>query len=110
MNKILLSIIALSFIACSSNKSQHSSINSVNVTEQLEKTPEGDMWAYNRHSNESQSLGGSISHYAWTGWTALSGMRTGGDQSTSSTKNVSLVLYFGKNKVLQNYSFRTERF
>lgn len=130
MKFITLITLTLFITACASEKSQHSSINSVNVTDTLvkgkstqaqiietfgtpdiaEKTPEGDMWAYSRHSNESNSVGGSVSHYAWTGWSYLSGVNVGGDQSSSSTKNSSLILYFNKSKVLQTYTFRTERF
>lgn len=130
MKFITLITLTLLLTACASEKSQHSSINSVNVNDTLvkgkstqaqiiesfgtpdiaEKTPDGDMWAYNRHSNESQSVGGGVSHYAWTGLSYFSGVNVGGDKSSSSTKNSSLILYFNKNKILQNYTFRTERF
>lgn len=125
----LLAALILS-VSCSSTTSQ-SKINSLEVSEKLvkgkttqaqvlehfgtpdivEKTPEGDMWAYGRHSNESNSVGGGVSHYitsaALWNW---SGVHVNGDQSSSSTKTASLVLYFSPTKTLKTYTFRTEKF
>lgn len=130
MKLLQITLIALLSISCASKSSQ-SKINSLEVSEKLakgkttqaevlenfgapdivEKTPEGDMWAYNRHTNESGSVGGNVSHYisqaALWNWT---GMSIGGSQSSSSTKTASLVLYFGKDKKLATYTFRIERF
>ncbi len=125
----LLAVLALS-VSCSSSSSQ-SKINSLEISEKLvkgkttqtqvlenfgtpdivEKTPEGDMWAYGRHSNESKSVGGGVSHYitsaALWNWT---GVHLNGEQSSSSTKTASLVLYFSGDKTLKTYTFRTEKF
>ncbi len=126
----LLSIVFFT-VSCSSNNASQTKINSLEVSDRLvkgettqmqvlenfgapdvvEKTPEGDMWAYSRHSNESGSVGGGISHYissaALWNWT---GMHVDGNKSSSSTKTASLVLYFGKNKTLKTYTFRTEKY
>lgn len=131
MKLTTLITIALLTIACSSNKASQSKINSLEVSEKLvkgkttqaqvlenfgapdivEKAPEGDMWAYNRHSNESSSVGGGISHHIYSAalwnWTGVS---IGGDKSTSSTNTASLVLYFDAQKKLRTYTYRTERF
>lgn len=131
MKSIVLLAILIITTACSSNKSAPTKINSLEVSEKLikeqttqaqvlehfgapdivEKTPEGDMWGYNRHANESNSVGGGVSHYissaALWNWT---GVNVSGDQSTSATKTASLVLYFHKNKKLRTYTFRTERY
>ncbi len=117
-------------VACSSNQN-HSKISTLEVSEKLvkgkttqaqvlenfgspdvvEKTPEGDTWGYTRHSSESDSVGGGISHYISSAalWN-FTGMGLGGDKTTSATKTASLILYFDKAKKLKNYSFRTERF
>jgi hypothetical protein len=130
MKIIQITLLALLSISCASKSSQ-SKINSLEVSEKLvkgkttqsqvlesfgapdivEKTPEGDMWGYNRHANESGSMSANVTHYissaALWNWT---GMSLGGGQSSSSTKTASLVLYFGKDKKLATYTFRTERF
>jgi outer membrane protein assembly factor BamE (lipoprotein component of BamABCDE complex) len=130
MKLIQLSLLALLTIACASKSSQ-SKINSLEVSEKLlkgettqsqvleifgapdivEKTPEGDMWGYNRRTNESGSMSANVTHYistaAFWNWT---GIGLGGSQSSSSTQTASLVLYFGKEKKLVTYTFRTERF
>lgn len=131
MKIITLLTIALISVSCSSSKPSQSKINALEVSEKLvkgkttqaqvlesfgapdvvEKTPEGDMWAYNRHANESKSFGGGLVHYAnaaglWN-WT---GAHIGADESTSSTNTASLILYFQKNKLLKTYSYRTEKF
>ena len=128
----IVTLIAIVFfsVSCSSQKSQ-TKINTLEVSEKLvkgkttqsqvlddfgtpdivEKTPEGDMWGYNRYSNENESTGASVSHYISSAalWN-FTGMSVGGDKSSSSTKTASLVLYFNPNKTLRTYTFRTERF
>jgi outer membrane protein assembly factor BamE (lipoprotein component of BamABCDE complex) len=128
----ILTLTALLFLtaACSSDKASHSKINALEVTDKLvkgkttqaqviedfgtpdivEKTPEGDMWAYNRHANESQSVGAGAFHYASVFASTWSGMDVDGRQSSSSTKTASLVLYFNSNKTLRTYTFRTEKY
>ena len=130
MKLLTLSLIALLTVACSTTKDSQSKINALEVSDKLikgkttqtqvlenfgapdivEKTPEGDMWAYNRRANESNSVGGGISHYAYTGFWAWSGINLNGDKSTSSTKTASLVLHFNKSKTLSTYTYRTEKF
>lgn len=123
--------IILVTVACSSQKATQSKINALEVTDKLvkgkttqaqvledfgtpdivEKTPEGDMWAYSRYANESDSVSGGVSHYISSAalWN-FTGMSVGGDKSTSSTKTASLVLYFNSKKTLKTYTFRTEKF
>jgi hypothetical protein len=129
--KFISLILVLTFsVACSSNRPTQSKINALEVTEKLEKgkttqakvledfgtpdivekTPEGDMWAYNRRANESESVGGDVSHYGGYFLSYWSGASLGAESSSSSTKTASLILYFGPNKVLKTYTFRTERF
>ena len=129
----LISLLCLSvlFISCASKNESHSKINSLEVSEKLtknvttqsqvletfgtpdvvEKTPHGDMWGYNRQSSESESSGVAAVHYisstAFWNWT---GIGASSDSSSSSTKTASLTIFFNKNKVLETYSFRTERF
>jgi len=131
MKFITLVCLSLLTVACASQNPSHSKINSLEVSEKLtkgvttqaqvienfgtpdvvEKTPEGDMWGYNRTSGESQSMGASASHYigsaALWNWT---GVGLSADQGSSSTKTASLTVFFNKNKVVSTYSFRTERF
>ncbi|MCM2349951.1 MAG: hypothetical protein NDI69_08010 [Bacteriovoracaceae bacterium] len=126
----LLTVLIIS-VSCSSQKASQTKINSLEISDKLvkgkttqsqvlenfgapdivEKTPEGDMWAYSRHSNESGSVGGGVSHYissaALWNWT---GVHLNGDQSSTSTKTASLVLYFATNKTLKTYTFRTEKY
>lgn len=129
----ILALTSLLFfsIACSSDKPSQSRINSLEISEKLikgkttqtqvietfgapdivEKTPDGSMWAYNRRANESSSLGGGVSHYiAAAGLWNWTGMNVNGEQSSSSTNNASLVLYFGANKTLRTYTYRTEKY
>jgi hypothetical protein len=77
----------------------------------VEKTPEGDMWGYNRHSSESSSVGANVSHYFTSAalWN-LTGASLGGDKSSAATKTASLIMYFNPDKKLRTYSYRTERF
>lgn len=126
----LLSLLLIT-VSCASEKPSQSKINSLEVSEKLvkgkttqaqviesfgtpdivEKTPNGDMWAYNRHANENSSTGAGVSHYiAAAGFWNFTGMSLSGDKSTSSTNTASLVLYFGQSKKLVNYTYRTERF
>lgn len=126
----LISLLVLN-IACSSDKAGQTKINSLEVSDKLvkgkttqaqvletfgspdvvEKTSEGDMWAYSRYSNESDSIGGGVSHYIWdAGLWNLTGFNVSGDKSSSSTKTASLVVYFNKNKTLATYTFRTEKY
>lgn len=131
MKSINLLLLVLITTSCASDKSSQTKINALEISEKLvkgkttqaqvlenfgapdivEKTPEGDMWAYNRHANESKSMGGGVSHYissaALWNWT---GMHVGADQSSSSTNTASLILYFQRNKTLSTYTYRTERF
>ena len=131
MKIVTFLMITVFTVACSSNKASQTKINSLEVSEKLvkgkttqrqvledfgapdvvEKTPEGDMWAYSRYSNESDSVGGGMSHYVSQAalWN-LTGVSVGGDKSTSSTKTASLVVYFNSQKVVQTYTFRTEKF
>lgn len=132
MKLFALVFIALFTVACSSDKAGQTKINALDVSEKLvkgqttqkqvlenfgspdvvEKTPEGDMWAYSRYSNESDSVGGGVSHYISTAasyWN-LTGMSVGGDKSTSSTKTASLIVYFNTKKIVSTYTFRTEKF
>lgn len=130
MKLITLIISALLFVSCAS-KSSESQINMLQVSEKLikgqttqtqvlenfgtpdivEKTPEGDMWAYSRYANESGSVSGGVSHYISSAYLwNFTGVNLGGDQSSSSTKTASLVLYFNNSKTLKTYTFRTERF
>jgi len=128
----LISLICILFfsIACSSTKTSQSKINALEVSDKLikgkttqaqalesfgapdivEKTPEGDMWAYNRRNNESSSVGAGVTHFiraaGWWNWTGAS---ASSDSSSSSTNTASLVLYFSK-KTLTHYSYRTEKF
>lgn len=126
-----LLILSIFIVSCSSQKNSQSKINSVEVSEKLvqgkstqkeiletfgspdivEKTPRGDMWGYTRHASEDSSFGGGISHYvnylSWWNWTGAS---VNGSKSSSSTQTASLVLYFNQQKVLSNYTYRTERF
>jgi hypothetical protein len=131
MRLISIFTIALFTFSCSSNQSSQSKINTLEVSEKLikgqttqaqvienfgapdivEKTPEGDMWAYNRHANESKSMGAGVTHYiAAAGLWNWTGLSMHGDQSSSSTNTASLVLYFGTNKKLRTYSYRTEKY
>lgn len=126
----LISILFLT-VACSSNKASQSKINALEVTEKLqkgkttqaqvlenfgtpdvlEKTPEGDMWAYNRHANESNSIGGGVSHLiASNSLLAWTGLDIGGSSDTSSTKTASLIIWFNKNKTIRTYNFKTEKY
>lgn len=129
-----LSLILITFlaVACSSDKASQTKINALEVSDKLvkgtttqaqvledfgtpdvvEKTPEGDMWAYARRANENSSVGGGITHYISTAasfW-SFAGMNVNGDKSSSSTKTASLVLHFHKNKTLRTYNFRTEKY
>jgi len=131
MKIVTFIMLAVFTVACSSNKASQTKINSLEVSEKLvkgkttqkqvledfgapdvvEKTPEGDMWAYSRYSNESDSVGGGMSHYfsqaaLWN----LTGISVGADKSTSSTKTASLVVYFNSKRVVQTYTFRTEKY
>lgn len=128
----LLTLTAILFltVACSSDKASQSKINALEVTDKLvkgkttqaqviegfgapdvvEKTPEGDMWAYNRHANESESMGAGAYHYASIFASTWTGMSVDGSKSSSSTKTASLVLYFNPNKTVRTYTFRTERY
>jgi hypothetical protein len=127
---ILLSSLFI-LVSCASENPSLSKINSLEVSEKLvkgqttqaqviesfgtpdivEKTPDGDMWAYNRHANENSSSGAGVSHYiAAAGLWNFTGMNVSGDKSTSSTNTASLVLYFGPSKKLRTYTYRTERF
>ena len=131
MKSFFLLSITFFIVSCSTQKDGQTKVNALEVTENLvkgkttqaqaletfgapevvEKSPDGDMWAYNKHSNESQSQGGSISHrvfydYFWR-W---SGVDINADTSTTSTKTASLVLYFNTNKILANYTFRTDKY
>jgi hypothetical protein len=129
--KFIAFISLLLTISCASEKSSQSKINSLEISEKLikgkttqaqvienfgapdivEKSPEGDMWAYNRHANESSSLGGGVSHYiAAAGLWNFTGINVDGEKSSSSTNTATLVLYFGSSKKLKTYSYRTERF
>ncbi|WPU65806.1 hypothetical protein [Peredibacter starrii] len=126
-----LIFIALVTVACSSTEKSQTKINALEINDKLvkgktsqsqvlenfgtpdvvEKTPEGDMWAYSRRSNESSSVGGGISHYiSSAGFWNWTGMNVGGDSSSSSTKTASLVLHFHQDKTLRTYTFRTEKF
>lgn len=130
MKLFILITLAVLSVSCSSSKPSQTKINALEVSDKLvkgkttqakvlenfgapdvvEKTPEGDMWAYNRHANENDSMSAGASHYAsvfLTGWT---GMEIGGSKSTSSTKSASLILYFNAQKTLRTYTFRTEKY
>lgn len=131
MKSFALIIITLFTVSCSSSKPSQTKINALEVTDKLvkgkttqaqvlesfgapdivEKTSEGDMWAYNRQNNESNSTGGGVSNYISSAalWN-FTGMHLGGDKSTSSTNSTSLIVYFNAKKVLRNYTFRTEKF
>lgn len=130
MKLITLITIAFLSVACSSNKAGQTKINSLEVSEKLvkgettqakvledfgapdvvEKTPEGDMWAYSRFANENESVGAGAYHYASIFASTWTGMGLDGSKSSSSTKTASLVLYFNKDKILKTYTFRTEKF
>jgi hypothetical protein len=131
MKIITLTFIAFFTISCSSTKTSQSKINSIEVSEKLikgktsqtqvienfgapdvvERSPEGDMWAYNRRSNEAQSVSTGITHYiAAAGFWNWTGASLDGSKSSDSTHTASLVLYFGKDKKLKTYTYRTERF
>lgn len=125
---VLMSVFTIS---CSSNKPSQTKINALEVSEKLikgktsqkevletfgapdvvEKTPDGDMWAYARHTNESESLGGGVSHYISQAalWN-FTGLSAGGDKSSSSTSSASLVVYFNQQKFVKTYTFRTEKY
>ena len=127
MKLFTLITLAILSVSCSSSKPSQTKINALEVSDKLvkgettqakvlenfgapdvvEKTPEGDMWAYNRHSNENESVSAGAYHHASvfiTGWT---GMDIDGSKSSSSTKSASLVLYFNPKKTLRTYTFRT---
>lgn len=130
MKLITLITLAILTVACSSNKAGQTKINSLEVSEKLvkgqttqakvledfgapdvvEKTPEGDMWAYSRFANERESMGAGAYHYASIFASTWTGMSLDADKSSSSTKTASLVLYFNKDKILKTYTFRTEKF
>lgn len=130
MKFLTIAFIALISVSCSSTKDSQTKINALEVSEKLvkgkttqsqvlesfgapdivEKTSEGDMWAYNRSSSESSSVGASVSRYFSSSWWNWTGVGVSGDQSSSSTKTASLVVHFDKNKTLANYSFRTEKY
>lgn len=131
MKILTIAFIALIFVSCSSTKDSQTKINALEVSEKLvkgkttqaqvlesfgapdivEKTSEGDMWAYNRTSSESSSFGANAVHYmnaaGFWNWT---GLGASGDKSSSSSKTASLVLHFSLNKTLANYTFRTEKY
>lgn len=127
----LITLLILS-VSCSSSKQPSSTkINALEVTEKLvkgkstqaqvladfgapdivEKTPEGDMWAYNRQNSESNSTGGGFRQYIPTGYYyLLSSVHAGTEKNTSSTNSASLVLYFSAKKILRTYTYRTEKY
>lgn len=131
MKLLTLTFVLLISAACSSNKPSQSKINALEVTDKLvkgqttqtkvledfgapdvvEKSPEGDVWAYSRYANESDSVSGGVSHYissaAFWNWT---GMSLDGGKSSSSTKTASLILYFNAKKILKTYTYRTEKY
>ena len=131
MKLFTLTFILLISAACSSSKPSESKINALEVTDKLvkgettqakvledfgtpdvvEKSPEGDVWAYSRYASESGSVAGGVSHYissaALWNWT---GMSLDGGKSSSSTKTASLILYFNAKKVLKTYTYRTEKY
>ena len=131
MKIIFLIGFSLVLTSCSSDKASQTKINALEVTEKLvknkstqvqvlkdfgtpdvvEKTSEGDMWAYGRSANESSYADAGISHYITTAalWN-YTGMNVGGSKSKSETKTASLVLFFNKNKILRTYTYRTERY
>jgi outer membrane protein assembly factor BamE (lipoprotein component of BamABCDE complex) len=129
MKFITLTLLSLLAISCASKDSQ-SKINNLEVTEKLvkgkttqteiletfgapevvEKTESGDVWGYVRYANESSSVGGGATHYAGAVLMYWTGINVSGDKSSSSTKTNSLVIHFDKNKVVKNYTFRSERF
>jgi hypothetical protein len=131
MKIFTLIAIALISVSCSSSKPSATKINALEVTEKLvkgqttqaqvlenfgapdvvEKTPEGDMWAYNRQNSESNSTGGGFTQYIPTGYFyAFSNIHAGSENNTSSTNSASLVLFFSAKKVLRTYTYRTEKF
>lgn len=125
----LISLLVLS-ISCSSQKSQLSTINSKDVSEKLiknsttqaqvlenfgtpdvvEKSSEGEMWGYNRRTEETTSTSAGISRYSSAFLATWTGVDVSGGQSASATKSASLLIYFKSNKTLRTYTFRTERF
>lgn len=131
MKIITLITIALISVSCSSSKPSATKINALEVTEKLvkgkttqaqvlenfgapdivEKTPEGDMWAYNRQNSESNSVGGGFTQYIPTGYFyALNKFHGGGEKTSSSTNSASLVLFFSSKKILRTYTYRTEKY
>lgn len=121
---------ALISASCSSTKDSQTKINALEVSEKLvkgkttqaqvlesfgapdvvEKTSEGDMWAYSRKSSEDSSIGASFAHYSPINFWDWSRTGVSGDTSSSSTKTASLVLHFHTNKTLANYTYRTEKY
>src|SRR6478609_2448473 len=104
-NFTLIAIVLLSF-SCSSSKPSATKVNALEVTDKLvkgkttqaqvlenfgapdivEKTPEGDMWAYHRQNSETNSAGGGFTQYIPTGYFyALNNIHGGADKTTSST-------------------------
>jgi hypothetical protein len=129
--KLILLLTLFITVSCASEKASQSKINSLEISEKLvkgettqaqvienfgapdivEKSPEGDMWAYTRYANENKSNGASISHYiAAAGLWNFTGVGLNTDKSTSSTNTASLVLYFTPSKKLRTYNYRTEKF
>lgn len=131
MKTIALITLVIFSVSCSSSKPSSTKINALEVTEKLvkgettqaqvlenfgapdivEKSPEGDMWAYNRQNSEQNSVGAGVSHYITSAalWN-FTGMHVGADNTTSSTNSASLVLFFNAKKVLRTYTYRTEKF
>lgn len=127
----LIAIVLLSVSCSSTSKPSATKINALEVTEKLvkgqttqaqvlenfgapdivEKTPEGDMWAYNRQNSESNSTGGGFNQYIPTGYYyLLSSVHAGSEKNTSSTNSASLVLFFSAKKILRTYTYRTEKY
>lgn len=127
----LISLLVLSVSCSSSKQPSQTKINALEVSEKLvkgkttqaqvlenfgapdivEKTPEGDMWAYNRQNSESNSAGGGFTQYIPTGYFyALNSFHGNAEKSTSSTNSASLVLFFSAKKILRTYTYRTEKY